>query len=178
MRRMLLVMCLGAISAPVRAGDEAAPKVPAYAPDAAGPSYFVKTATSLADLEKTMQGKGAHKGELLKPGPGPIEITWQHEEDYETPGVELHEGKDHIFFVTDGQATFTLGGRLVSAHEISPGEWKAPKSTLSKSVDVGKGDLLFIPHGVAHGRSIKGRHFTMLLVSFWPGGAPPPPKSR
>jgi uncharacterized protein YjlB len=56
--------------------------------------------------------------------------------------------------------------------------WPLPKAMLSKSVDVGKGDLLFIPHGVVHGRSIKGRHFTMLLVSFWPGGAPPPPKSR
>jgi mannose-6-phosphate isomerase-like protein (cupin superfamily) len=185
MRRPVFVMLLGAFLSPIAAG--AAPSeapatstpapadVPHYAPDAPAPSYFVKTSASFADLEKTMQGKGAHTGEILKPGPGPIEITWRHEEDFETPDVELHEGKDHIFFVTEGAATFTLGGRLVAPREISPGEWKAPKATLAKTVDVAKGDLLFIPHGVVHGRSVKGRRFTMLLLSFWPGGVQPPP---
>lgn len=149
----------------------AEPVGPAYAP---ATGYFVKTAASIADLEKTLQGKGGHAAPILKPGPGPIEITWRHEEDWELGYLELHEGKDHVFFVTEGQATITLGGQLVEPHQISPGEWQAAKSTRSQTVDVAKGDLLFIPHGTVHGRSVKGKRFTMLLLSFWPGGAPPP----
>ena len=131
-------------------------------------------AASLAEVEKTLQGKGGHGADLLKPGATAVEIVWRHEEDFEQTELELHDGKDHVFFVTDGQASLTLGGELVAPREISPGEWKAAKATNSKTVDVAKGDLVFIPHGTVHGRSAKGRHFTMLLVSFYPGGAPAP----
>jgi mannose-6-phosphate isomerase-like protein (cupin superfamily) len=164
---------------PARAPSAAqapAAAAPVYAP-ATGPGSFVKTAASIAEIEKTLQGQGGHAAQILKPGPGPIEITWRHEEDWDQPELELHEGKDHVFFVTEGQATITLGGRLIEPHEISPGEWKAARSTHSQTVEVAKGDLLFIPHGTVHGRSVKGRRFTMLLLSFWPGGAPAPEKA-
>ena len=147
----------------------------ARAPSVAPVPYFVKSAASLADVEKTLQGKGAHSGELLKPGPTALEIVWRHEEDQEQKELEVHDGKDHVFFVTEGQATFTLGGQLLAPHEISPGEWRAPQSQRSQTVEAGKGDLIFIPHGTVHGRSAKGRRFTMLQISFWPGGAPAAP---
>jgi quercetin dioxygenase-like cupin family protein len=144
---------------------------PVYAP-ATAPGYFVKTAASIAEIEKTLQGKGGHAAQILGPGPSPVEIAVRHEEDWEQPELELHEGKDHVVLVTEGHATITLGGRLVEPHQISPGEWSAARSSQSQTVEVAKGDLLFIPHGTVHGRSAKGRRFTMLLVSFWPGGAP------
>jgi mannose-6-phosphate isomerase-like protein (cupin superfamily) len=147
---------------------------PAHVPSAAPAPYFVKSAASLADLEKTLAGKGAHSGDLLKPGATALEIVWRHEEDYEQAELELHDGKDHVFFVTDGQAAFTLGGELVAPREISAGEWKAKTSRNSEVVEARKGDLLFIPHGTVHGRSAKGQKFTMLQLSFWPGGAPAP----
>jgi mannose-6-phosphate isomerase-like protein (cupin superfamily) len=161
---------------------EPAPARPTRAPSTAPAPFFVKSAASLADVEKTLQGKGGHSADLLKPGPTAVEIAWRHEEDWDQPEVELHDGKDHVFFVTDGKATLTLGGQLVGPHEISAGEWRAPKATGAQTVDVGKGDLVFIPHGTVHGRSAKGRHFTMLIVSFYPGGPPPakppaPPKA-
>src|SRR6476659_7306698 len=107
------------------AGVRVARTAPARKPAVAPVGYFVKTAASLAEVEKTLQGKGAHGADLLKPGATAIEIVWRHEEDYEQTELELHDGKDHIFFVTDGQATLTLGGELVAPREISPGEWKA-----------------------------------------------------
>ena len=147
---------------------------PARRPAVAPTSYFVKSAASLAEVEKTLQGKGGHAADLLKPAATAIEIVWRHEEDYEQTELELHDGKDHVFFVTEGQASLTLGGELVAPREVSAGEWKAAKATNARTVEVGKGDLVFIPHGTVHGRSAKGRRFTMLIVSFFPGGPPPP----
>ena len=159
----------------------ATPSAPARRPSVAPAAYFVKSAASLADVERTLHGKGAHGADLLKPGATSIEIVLRHEDDYEQAELELHDGKDHVFFVTDGQATLTLGGELVAPREISPGEWKAAKATNARAVDVARGDLVFIPHGTVHGRSAKGRRFTMVIVSFFPGGLPgglpggPPP---
>ena len=96
----------------------------------------MKSAASLADVERTLHGKGAHGADLLKPGATSIEIVLRHEDDYEQAELELHDGKDHVFFVTDGQATLTLGGELVAPREISPGEWKAAKATNARAVDV------------------------------------------
>jgi quercetin dioxygenase-like cupin family protein len=151
------------------------PNAPVRRPASAPTAYFVKTAASLADLEKTLQGKGAHGADLLKPAQTAIEIVLRHEDDYEQTELELHDGKDHIFFVTDGKATLTLGGELVAPREVSPGEWKAATATNARNIDVAKGDLVFIPHGTVHGRSAKGRRFTMMIVSFFPGGPPSPP---
>jgi len=146
---------------------------PARKPAVAPVPYFVKSAASLAEVEKTLQGKGGHAADLLKPEKTGIEIVWRHEEDFAQAELELHDGKDHVFVVTDGQASLVLGGELVAPREVSAGEWKAAKSTNSRTVDVGKGDLVFIPHGTVHGRSVKGR-FTMMIISFYPGGPPPP----
>ena len=158
----------------VAADGRAARSAEARRPSAAPVSYFVKSAASLAEVERTLQGKGGHGADLLKPGPTSLEIVWRHEEDFEQTELELHDGKDHVFFVTEGQASFTLGGDLIAPREISPGEWRAARSNSSRTVEVGKGDLIFIPHGTVHGRSAKGKRFTMLLVSFFPGGPPPP----
>jgi quercetin dioxygenase-like cupin family protein len=166
----LFVVGIAFVVADAPAAHSAAARRPAVAPA----SYFVKTAASLGEVEKTLQGKGAHGADLLKPGATAVEIVLRHEDDWEQTELELHDGKDHVFFVTDGQASLTLGGELVAPREVSPGEWKAAKSTGSRTVDVGKGDLVFIPHGTVHGRSAKGRRFTMMIVSFFPGGPPPP----
>ena len=63
--------------------------------------------------------------------------------------------------MTDGQATFTLGGELVDPREISPGEWGG-QATKPEPWSRKRG-LVFIPHGTVHGRSAKGRRFTMVI---------------
>jgi quercetin dioxygenase-like cupin family protein len=160
------VLVVGGVSTNVGAAD------PIRAPAHAAAPYLVKSAASLAELEKTLEGHGGHSADLVKPGATAVEVVWRHEEDHESKDLEVHDGKDHVFFVTDGQATFTLGGELVDPREISAGEWRAPVSRKSDKIEAHKGDLIFIPHGTVHGRSAKGRRFTMLQISFWPGGAP------
>jgi mannose-6-phosphate isomerase-like protein (cupin superfamily) len=181
MNRTCVGLLLVGVVSFVAAEAKAAPPAPAAAgrrPAAAPVPYFVKSAASLAEVEKTLAGKGGKASDLLKPAATSIEIVVRHEEDFEQPELELHDGKDHVFFVTDGQATLTLGGELVAPKEISPGEWRAPKATGTKTVDVAKGDLVFIPHGTVHGRSVKGRKFTMVIASFFPGGPPAPAPAK
>jgi quercetin dioxygenase-like cupin family protein len=167
------VLVAGGVSVSAGAADPGA--VPGRAPVRAPAPYVVKSAASLAEVEKTLEGHGGHGADLVKPGATAVEVVWRHEEDHESKDLEVHDGKDHVFFVTDGEATFTLGGELVDPREISAGEWRAPVSRKSDTVEAHKGDLIFIPHGTVHGRSAKGRRFTMLQISFWPGGAPGAP---
>jgi quercetin dioxygenase-like cupin family protein len=175
MRRTIIVFVLGlgcgalslrAVSAPAR--KPAGPPVP----------YVVKTAAALAEIEKTLGGEGAHGADLVKPGPVALEVVWKREQDNEAKELESHDGKDHVFYITDGKGTFKLGGELEGAHEISPGEWRATKVKGAQAVEVKKGDLLFIPHGTPHWRTSKGAGFTMLQLSFWPGGAPAPTPAK
>jgi quercetin dioxygenase-like cupin family protein len=153
-----------------------APAAPPTGKPATAPvPYLLKTGASLAEVEKTLGGQGAHGADLVKAvGPVAVEVVWKHEQDNVMDGVESHDGRDHVFYVTDGRATFTLGGVMDSPREVSPGEWRGPRSHDSKVVEVKKGDLLFIPHGTVHARHTKGSSFTMLQISFWPGGAPAP----
>ena len=148
---------------------------PARRPAAAPTSYFVKSAASLAEVEKTLQGKGGHAADLLKPGATAIQIVWRHEEDYEQTELELHDGKDHVFFVTEGQASLTLGGELVAPREVSAGEWKAAKATNAKVVDVAKGDLNSTRTATVHtAAASRASRSPTTIISFFPGGPPPP----
>src|SRR2546421_7211869 len=104
---------------------------PARKPPPAPVPYLFKSAVSLADLDKTLAGPGAHGADLVKPGPMALEVVWKHEEETEQNALEVHEGRDHVFFVTDGRAVFTLGGAL----DVSPGEWRALHSTGSQVVE-------------------------------------------
>jgi mannose-6-phosphate isomerase-like protein (cupin superfamily) len=175
-----LSFALAALATLAAGGAHAQPAAPAPAPatgrkpaPAAG-SYVLKTAASLAEAEKAFKGPGGQGSTLVPSGPNTaLEAVWRHEENKEATGLESHDGRDHVFFITEGHAVFVLGGELEDPREISPGEWRAAKAKGTKEVVVDKGGFLFIPHGLVHGRG-KGAKFTMLLLSFWPGGAPPP----
>jgi mannose-6-phosphate isomerase-like protein (cupin superfamily) len=173
--RLFLAAAIIAVATP-------APAEPARKPAPATTPYLHKTAASLAEAEKTLLGPGGHAATLVPPSANvALEMAWRHEENQEVGGFESHDGRDHVFFITEGNGVFNLGGELDGPNEISPGEWRSKKAKNSREVKVAKGDVLFIPHGTVHGRG-KGGKFTMLLLSFWPGGAPaaainpPPPK--
>jgi mannose-6-phosphate isomerase-like protein (cupin superfamily) len=169
-----LSFALAALVALAAGGAHAQPAAPAHKPAPAAGTYVLKTAASLAEAEKAFKGPGGQGSTLVPSGPNTaLEAVWRHEETKEPSGLESHDGKDHVFFVTEGHALFVLGGELENPREVSPGEWRAEKGKGTKEVVVDQGGFLFIPHGLVHGRG-KGAKFTMLLLSFWPGGAPPP----
>src|SRR3954464_13996208 len=39
--------------------------------------------------------------------------------------VEVHEKTNHIFIITEGEATFVTGGTLVDARQTAPGQTRA-----------------------------------------------------
>jgi uncharacterized protein GlcG (DUF336 family) len=67
------------------------------------------------------------------------------------PGeVEYHEHAVDVMRVVQGTATVVTGGEMVDAHEVSPGELRAPKVEGGEQHRLTEGDVLAIPNGVPH----------------------------
>jgi mannose-6-phosphate isomerase-like protein (cupin superfamily) len=77
---------------------------------------------------------------------------------------EWHEGRDHLLYVLDGSTVYEVGGTPTGTTVVGPGEWHASGSTGSKSMLLGKGDMLLIPRGTLHKRSTEDS-VTFLLFS-------------
>jgi len=77
---------------------------------------------------------------------------------------EWHEGRDHVLYVLDGSTLYEVGGTPTGTKVLKPGEWHATGSTGSKSILLGKGDMLLIPRGTLHKRSTEDS-VTFLLIS-------------
>jgi hypothetical protein len=59
---------------------------------------------------------------------------------------------------------YEVGGTPTGTKVMGPGEWHATGSTGSKSMVLGKGDMLLIPRGTLHKRSTEDS-VTFLLIS-------------
>jgi uncharacterized protein GlcG (DUF336 family) len=69
----------------------------------------------------------------------------------EQPGeVEYHERVVDVMHVVRGTATVVTGGEMHDAHEVAPGELRAPEVAGGESHELHKGDVLAIPNGVPH----------------------------
>ena len=60
-----------------------------------------------------------------------------------------------------------LGGTLDDPKEVSPGEWKSKTATGGTRVEIKKGDLIFVPRGTPHQRTVTGKGFSMILVKIF-----------
>ena len=87
-----------------------------------------------------------------------------HDEKRENDLHEVHDGSDDIYYVLDGEATLMLGGSLVEPNQISPGEWRARLATGGQKVVIKKGDLIVVPRGTPHQRTVTGKGFSMILI--------------
>jgi glc operon protein GlcG len=67
------------------------------------------------------------------------------------PGeVEYHERVVDVMHVVSGTATVVTGGEMRDAHEVAPGELRAPEVSGGESHELHEGDVLAIPNGVPH----------------------------
>ena len=64
--------------------------------------------------------------------------------------VEVHEKTNHIFIVTDGEATFVTGGTLVEARQTAPGQTRAKNVTGGTTYRLMKGDVIMVPAKTPH----------------------------
>jgi quercetin dioxygenase-like cupin family protein len=67
------------------------------------------------------------------------------------PGqAEQHDKVYDIVYVTDGEATYITGGKLVNSKQNSPGEWLGGTIDGGEPQKLVKGDLIVVPPGVPH----------------------------
>lgn len=134
-------------------------------PAAATKPIVVKTRQQVADLMKSLERQEGNKTEDIVAAPGTqMRVAVFHDDKRENDLVEVHDGSDDIYYVLEGTATLLLGGSLVEPNEISPGEWRAKASSGGQRYEVKKGDLIVVPRGTAHQRTVMGKGFSMILI--------------
>jgi len=94
----------------------------------------------------------------------PLQIVMTTETHKNGSEFEWHEGRDHIVQIVDGSTLYEVGGTPKGGHNTKPGEWLAPGAEGSKSILMGKGDMLVIPRGTLHKRSTEDS-VTFILIS-------------
>jgi mannose-6-phosphate isomerase-like protein (cupin superfamily) len=104
-----------------------------------------------------------------------LRVAVQHEKDKAAATGEVHDASDDVYYVLEGSATLTMGGKLEAPREVEPGEWRG-KITGGKAVDINKGDLIVVPRGTPHERSTVGKDFTMILIKIFAQPLPAPKK--
>jgi mannose-6-phosphate isomerase-like protein (cupin superfamily) len=135
--------------------------------------FVVLPAQSLGDLERKLRPE--NKAEDLIGGEGmQLRVAIQHEKNNAAPSGELHDASDDVYYVLEGAATLTLGGKLdAAAREIEPGEWRG-KIVGGQNVEIKKGDLIIVPRGTPHERNTVGKDFSMILIKIWAQPLPAP----
>ncbi|HEV8485869.1 MAG TPA: cupin domain-containing protein [Blastocatellia bacterium] len=155
----------GVLAMLVLAAVAASQSSPGKAPGPVTPSrpFVVFRSQTLADLESRL--KSENKTEDLIAGEGlQMRIAVQHSKGEPAPGGEAHDKADDIYYVVDGSATLTIGGRLDEPKEIQPGEWRGPRIIGGQTVQAKKGDLIMVPRGTPHQRSTTGQDYTIILI--------------
>src|SRR3954469_12715422 len=133
--------------------------------------FIVLTAQSLGDLEQKLSVD--NKVEDLIGGEGmQLRVAVQHDKSRPTAVAEVHDASDDVYYVLEGTATLTLGGKLEAPHEDAPGEWKSPKIIGGQTFEIKKGDLIVVPRGTPHQRT--GKDFSMILIKIFARPLPPP----
>ena len=99
------ILVLASVAAPQSSPRKASGPVTPSRP------FSIFRAQSLADLESRL--KTENKTEDLIAGEGlQMRIAVQHSKNEPAPGGEAHDKADDIYYVVDGSATLTIGGKL------------------------------------------------------------------
>ncbi|HEX8146471.1 MAG TPA: hypothetical protein VF591_04630 [Pyrinomonadaceae bacterium] len=135
--------------------------------------FVVLTAQSVDDAVRKLHPE--NKVEDLIGGEGmELRVAVQHEAGKAAASAEIHDASDDVYYVLEGSATLTLGGRLESPKEAEPGEWRGPRIEGGQNFDVKKGDLIIVPRGTPHMRSTVGKDFAMILIKVFDRPLPAP----
>src|SRR5687768_18405003 len=134
-------------------------------PSTASKPFIVKTKQQVADLYAELKTQDGNKQADVFPAAGTqMRVAVFHDEKRENDLVEVLDLSDDIYYVLEGEATLMLGGILTEPNEISPGEWRSKTASGGKTIAIKKGDLIIVPRGTAHQRTVTGKGFSMILV--------------
>ena len=148
----------------------------AQTPQPAAPihPFVIKTRQSLADLEKSLRSD--NKTEDLTGGAGTqLRVAVQHDKKRDTAEAESHDDSDDVYYVLEGSAQLTLGGKLENPREISTGEWRSARIVGGQTFEIKKGDLIVVPRGTPHHRvNTPGKEFSLILIKVFAEPLPAP----
>jgi mannose-6-phosphate isomerase-like protein (cupin superfamily) len=137
-------------------GDVAAAAVP----------FKLFTAKELEAGEKALHEKPGNNNLVMQAAGFPCAVVMTTEAHASAKEFEWHEGRDHIVQIVDGSTLYEIGGTPKNGRNTKPGEWLAPVSEGSKSMLLGKGDMLVIPRGTPHKRSTEDSVTFYLISSY------------
>jgi mannose-6-phosphate isomerase-like protein (cupin superfamily) len=136
--------------------------------------FAVFKAQSLAELRQRLKAQGNINEDLVAGEGLQLRVAVQHSKDEPAPGGEVHDRADDIYYVLEGSATLTIGGKLEQPRQIQPGEWRGPRIVGGQIVQAERGDLIIVPRGTPHQRSTIGQDYTIILIKVFAEPAQPP----
>lgn len=166
MRKILLLVILAVTAAAGASAQTRQPSAPSK-------PIVIKSRQQVGDIMKALQRQEGNKVEEVVPAKGDqMRVAVFHDEKRENDLVEVHDASDDIYYVLEGTATLLLGGSLVEANEISPGEWRAKTSSGGQKHEIRKGDVIVVPRGTPHQRTVTGKGFSMILIKVFDKAQP------
>lgn len=85
----------------------------------------------------------------------------------DTGGVaEQHEKAYDVYYVTDGEAIYVTGGKLVNSKQTGPGEMLGGTIEGGEARQVKAGDVIVVPPGIPHWwKETKGVSYLIIKVN-------------
>jgi len=123
----LFTICALAIGISALAIADGVPTTVTYVPHDKAASTFVKGGQIVGDKGLVMLANRRGAGE-----------------------VEVHEKTNHIFIITEGEATFVTGGTLVNPRQTAPGQTRAANVEGGTTYHLSKGDVITVPAKTPH----------------------------
>ncbi len=119
----------------------------AFAPEAA---MGGDPAPAVSYWEKSKVDEAFSKGAVLFDGNDGRNYM-VHASRREKPGqAEIHTKDADVIYVLQGSATFITGGEAVDAKTTAPDELRGTSIRNGQTRQIGKGDVIIVPHGVPH----------------------------
>ncbi len=151
---LIIVLTAGSVITSAQSGPTT-PKKP----------FVVRTKQQIADVAKEIRAKDGNQQFDVVPQAGDqMRVAIFHDEKRENDLHEVHDASDDIYYVLEGEATLMLGGALVEPNQISSGEWRSKTADGGQRVTIKKGDLVVVPRGTPHQRTVTGKGFSMILI--------------
>ena len=139
--------------------------VNAQGPSSPSRPYVVKSKQQVSDITKEIAAKdGNQQFDIFAQAGSEMRVAVFHDDLRENDLHEVHDGSDDVYYVLDGEATLMLGGTLVDPNQTAPGEWRAKSSNGGTKVLIKKGDLIVVPRGTPHQRTVTRKGFSMILI--------------
>lgn len=127
--------------------------------------FVIRSDQQIFDLSKELQSQQGNKQSDIVAAVGTqMRVAVFHDEKRENDLIEVHDSSDDIYYVLDGEATLMLGGELVDPIETAAGEWRSKTASGGQKVVIKKGDLVVVPRGTPHQRTVAGKGLSMILI--------------